>query len=154
MIAARRFIDGLLYDSKRLIREASQPQGAGEADERADAWLKTEEVGVEGTKLGRECHAALKMELCRGLVTQKVVSNAYPPRRPDGADRVLGNLRDDVSLFRDRQRAADVTKPHKKEVQTGEKAQLARPILKSLRERKPTLDRGTNLIAVSSGEHR
>ena len=36
----------------------------GEADERADALIKTEEVDVEGTKLDRECQAALKMDLC------------------------------------------------------------------------------------------
>ena len=74
----------------------------GEADERADALIKTEEVDVEGTKLDRECQAALKMDLCRGLVAQIVVSNAPPPLDPDDAGRLLGSLRDDAGLFRDR----------------------------------------------------
>ena len=111
MTSARRFIDGLLHNSKRLIGEATQPQGAGEADERADAMIKTEEVGVEGAKLDRECQAALKMELCRGLVPQIMMSNAHPPLRPDDAGRLLGGLRDDAGLFRDRQSAADVAAP-------------------------------------------
>ena len=154
MISARRFIDGPLHDSKRLIGEASQPKGAGEADERADALIKTEEVGAEGTELDRECQAALKMELCRGLVAQKMVSTAHPPFRPDGTGRLLGSLRDDASLFRDRQGASNVTKSAKKQVQTDEKAQLARPILKGFRKRKSTLEVGANLIAVSAGKHR
>src|ERR1700751_1402767 len=107
---ARRFMDSLLHDSELAIRETTQPQGAGEADERADALIKTEEIDAEGIKLDRECHAALEMELCRGLVAQKVVSNAHPPLRPDGAGRVLGGLRDDAAPFRDRQGAADVAK--------------------------------------------
>src|SRR5271170_2585595 len=48
----------------------------GEADERADALIKTEEVDVEGTKLDRERQAALEMDSCRRLVAQIVVSNA------------------------------------------------------------------------------
>jgi hypothetical protein len=48
VIPARRFIYGLLHDSKRLIREATQPQGAGEDGERVDAIIKAKEVGVEG----------------------------------------------------------------------------------------------------------
>jgi hypothetical protein len=107
--AARRFIYGPLHKSKRLIGEATQPQGAEENDERAEARIKMEEV--ERTKLGRECQAALKMELCRGLVAQKVVSNAHPTLRPDGAGRVFGSLRDDAGLFRDRQGAPDVAEP-------------------------------------------
>jgi hypothetical protein len=102
VIPARRFIDGLLHHSKRLVGEATQPQGAGKEDERADAMIKTEEVRVEGTKLGRERQATLTMELCRGLVAQIVVSTAHPTLRPDGARRVLGSLRDDASLFRNR----------------------------------------------------
>ena len=43
-----------------------------------------------------------------------------------------GSLRDDTALFRDHQGAADVAKSAKKEVQTDEKAQLARPILKGV----------------------
>ena len=84
VISARRFTDGRLHHSERLIGEASQPQGAGEASERADALIKTEEVGAEGTELDRECQAALKMDLCRGLVAQIMVGNApptTPPRR-------------------------------------------------------------------------
>jgi hypothetical protein len=80
-------MDSLLHDSERAIRETTQRQGAREADERADALIKTEEIDAEGIKLDRECHAVLKMELCRGLVAQKVVSNAHPPLRPDGACR-------------------------------------------------------------------
>src|SRR6202041_1196056 len=129
VISVRRFIDGLLHDSKRPIGEASQPQGAGVVDERKDARIKTEEVGVEDTKLDREFHAALTTELCRGLVAQIVVRHAPPPFRPDGADRVLGGPRDDAGLFRDRQGAADVAKPRYKDGQTEEKAQLARRIL-------------------------
>jgi len=113
-MSACRFFNGLLRDSKRLIGEATQPQGAGEADDPADARIKTDEVGVEDAKLDRERHAALKMELCRGLVAQKVVSVAHQPLRPDGAGRALGSLRDDAGLFRDRQGAADVAKPQKK----------------------------------------
>src|SRR5580704_12640752 len=94
------------------------------------------------------------MELCRGLVAQKVVSNAHPPPRPDGAGRVLGSVRGDAALFCDRQGAADVAKAHQKEVQTGEKAELACTVLEGLRKRKPSLDCGTNLIAVTPGEHR
>ena len=155
MISARRFTDGLLRDSKRLIGEAAQPQGAGEADERADALIKTEEVDVEGTKLDRERHAALKMELCRGLVAQKVVSNAHPPLRPDGAGRVLGSLRDDASLFRDRQGAADVAELRKKNrFRPTRRRKLACTVLESFRQRKPTLEFDANLIAVTPGEHR
>ena len=65
-----------------------------------------------------------------------------------------GSLRDDAALFRDRQGAADVAKSAEKEVQTDEKAQLARLIFKSLRKRKSTLEFGANLIAVSAGVHR
>ena len=133
MISARCFTDGRLRDSERLIGEASQPQGAGEDGERADAIIKAKEVGIEGTKLGRERQAPLTMELCRGLVAQKVVSIAHPPLRPDGAGRVLGSLRDDAALFRDRQSAADVAKPREKDGQTGEKGQLARTVLESFR---------------------
>ena len=120
--SARRFIYGVLHDSKRLIGEAAQPQGAGETAERRDARIKTEEVGVEDTKLGRECHAALKMELCRGLVAQIVVRHAHPPLRPDGAGRVLGSLRDGAALFRDRHGVAEVAESCEKNVQTDEKA--------------------------------
>jgi hypothetical protein len=116
--------------------------------------IKTEEVGVEGSKLDRECHAALKMELCRGLVAQKVVSIAHPPLRPDGAGRVLGSLRDDAGLFRDRQGVADVANPREKDGQTEEKAQLASTVLVSFRKRKPTLDCGANLICLTPGVHR
>ena len=133
MIPARRFIYGLLHDSKRLIGEATQPQGAGKEDERADAMIKTEEVRVEGAELGRECQSALTMELCRGLVAQIVVSTAHPTLRPDGSARVLGSQRDDASLFRNRQGAADVANPREKDGQTGEKAQLARTVLESFR---------------------
>src|ERR1700733_9811340 len=114
MTSACRFVYGVLHDSKRLIGEATQPQGAGKTAERRDARIKTEEVGVEDTKLDRERHAALKMELCRGLVAQKVVSVAHQPLRPDDAGRVPGSLRDDAGLFRDRQGAANVAKPQKK----------------------------------------
>src|SRR6202041_2316628 len=151
---ARRFTDGGLHGSKSLIGEAAQPQGAGEEDERADALINAEEVDVEGTKLDCERYAALAMALCRGLVAQKVVSNAQPTLHPDGAGRVLGSLRDDAAVFRNRQGAADVAKPYEKEVQTGEKAQLACAVLASFRKRKSTLDCGANLIAVSAGEHR
>src|SRR5271168_2434332 len=96
--SACRFVYGVLYDSKRLIGEAAQPQGAGKTAERRGARIKTGEVGVEDTKLDRERHAALKMELCRGLVAQKVVSVAHQPLRPDDAGRVLGSLRDDAGL--------------------------------------------------------
>ena len=129
MIPARRIIDDLLRDSKRLIGEPTQPQDAEENDERADALIKTEEV--ERTKLDRECQAALTMELCRGLVAQKVVGIALPTLRPDGAGRVLGSLRDDGALFRDRQGAADVANPCEKDGLTEEKAQLAPAVLAS-----------------------
>jgi hypothetical protein len=67
---------------------------------------------------------------------------------------VLGSLRDDADLLRDRQGAADVAEPREKNVQTEEKAQLARRVLESFRKCKPTLEFGANLIAVTSGEHR
>jgi hypothetical protein len=67
---------------------------------------------------------------------------------------VLGSLRDDAGLFRNRQGAADVAESREKNGQTGEKAQLACTVLASFRKRKPTLDCGANLIAVSLGEHR
>ena len=153
VISARRFTDGRLHGSKRLIGKAAQPQGAGEEDERADALINAEEVDVEGTKLDCERYAALTMALCRGLVAQIVVRQAPPPFRPDGADRVLGGLRDDAGLFRDRQGAADVAKPYEKEVQTGEKAQLASTVLESFRQRKSTFEFGTDLIAVAPGKH-
>jgi hypothetical protein len=60
VISARRFIDGLFRDSNRPIGEATQPQRVREADKRADALIKTEEIGVKGATLDRECHAALK----------------------------------------------------------------------------------------------
>src|SRR5580693_1201557 len=154
VISARRFTDGRLHDSKRLIGEAAQPQGAGEEDERADALINAEEVDVEGTKLDCERHAALTMELCRGLVAQKVMGNAQPTLRPDGAGRLLGSLRDDAGLFRNRQGAADVAKPYEKEVQTEEKAQLAPTVLESFRQRKSTFEFGTDLIAETLGKHR
>jgi hypothetical protein len=44
----------------------------------------------------------LTMELCRGLIAQKMMSIAHPPLRPDCAGRMLRSLRDDASLFRDR----------------------------------------------------
>jgi hypothetical protein len=94
------------------------------------------------------------MELGQGLVAQIVVSNTHPALRPDGAGRVLGNLRDDAGLFRDRQGAADVAKSREKTGQTDEKAQLAYTVLESFRERKSTLDCGANLIGVTPGEHR
>src|ERR1700756_59536 len=94
------------------------------------------------------------MELCRGLVAQKMVSTAHPTPRPDGTGRVLGSLRDDASLFRDRQGAADVAKSREKDGQTEEKAQLAPTVPASFRKRKSTLEFGTNLIAVTPGEHR
>jgi len=106
VISARRLIDYLLRDSKRLIRKATQPQDAAENDERADALIKTEEV--ERTKLDCQCQAALTMELCGGLVAQKVASISHPALRPDGAGRILGSLSNDAALFRDRQGAADV----------------------------------------------
>src|ERR1700735_3526857 len=97
VISAARCTDGRLHDSKSLIGEAAQPQGAGEEDERADALINAEEVDVEGTKLDCERHAALTMALCRGLVAQKVVSNSPPTLHPNGAGRVLGSLRDDAA---------------------------------------------------------
>src|ERR1700722_8472719 len=112
--SAFRFVYGVLHASKRLIGEAAQPQGAGKTAERRDARIKTEEVGVEDTKLDRERHAALKMELCRGLVPQIMMSNAPPPPRPDGAPRLLGGLRHDATLLRDRQNAAVVAAPRQK----------------------------------------
>src|ERR1700733_8599108 len=115
VIPARRFTDGLLHHSKRLIGEATQPQGAGKEDGRDAAIIEDEEVRVERTEVDRKCQAALKMELCRGLVAQKVVSIAHPTLRPDGAGRLPGSLRDDARLFRDRQGAANVTQPAKKE---------------------------------------
>src|ERR1700735_5552078 len=133
VIPARRFTDGLLHHSKRLIAEATQPQGAGKEDERADAMIKTEEVRVGGAKLDYERQATRAMELCRGLVAQKVVSTAHPTLRPDGAGRVLGSLRDDASLFRNRQGAAEVANPREKDGQTGEKSQLTRTVLESFR---------------------
>src|ERR1700759_4271433 len=120
--SASRFIDGPLHASDRLIGEATQPQAASEVDERGDTLIKTKGVNSEGIKLDRECHAALKMELCRGLVAQKVVSTAYPTLRPDCAGRVLGGPRDDADLLPDRQGAADVANPQKKCVQPDEKA--------------------------------
>jgi hypothetical protein len=94
------------------------------------------------------------MELCRGLVAHKVAINAQSPLRPDGAARVLGGLHDDAGPFRDSQGAVDVTESREKNVQAGEKAQLTCAALAGFRKRKPTLDRGTNLIAVASGVHR
>src|SRR5271154_2774501 len=132
---AGRFIYGLLQDSKRLIGKATQPQGAGKDDGVEDARIKTGEVAVEGTNLDREFHAALTMDLCRGLVAQKMVSSAQPPLCPDGAGRVLGSLRNDAGLFRDRQGAADVAKPKHGNDQTGKKAQLPLTLLESFRKR-------------------
>src|SRR3984957_14007302 len=154
VIPTRRFTDGRLHGSKRLIGEAAQPQGAGKEDERVDTMIETEDTFIEGTKLDRECHAALAMELCRGLVAQKVMGNAHPTLPPDGAGRVLGSLRDDAGLFRDRQGAADVAAPYEKEVQTGEKAQLTPTVLESFRQRKSTFEFGTDLIAETLGKHR
>jgi len=57
--------------------------------------------------------AALKMECGRGLVAQYVVSDALPPLCPGNAVGVPGSLRDDASLFRDRERAPDVANPLK-----------------------------------------
>jgi hypothetical protein len=94
------------------------------------------------------------MELCRGLIAQKVVIKSDQPLRPDGARRVLGSLRNKAGLFRDRQGASDVAKSRKTEIQTGKKTQLARPILERFRERESTLEFDTNLIAVSPREHR
>ena len=143
-----------MHDSKCLIGESTQPQGAGKADEREDARIKTEEVGIESTELNLECHTALKMQLCDGLVAHKVVSIAHPPLRPDGAERVLGSLRDDAALLRDRQGAADVAESCEENVQTGEKAQLACTVRERVRKRKSTFDCGANLIAVTPGEYR
>src|ERR1700722_6818109 len=151
---ARRFIDGVLHDSKCLIGEATQPQGAGKADEREDARIKTEEVGIESTELNLECHTALKMQLCDGLIAHKVVSIAHSPLRPDGAERVPGSLRDDEALFRDRQGAADVAESCEKNVQAGEKEQFACTVRENFRKRKSTLVFGANLIAGTPGEHR
>src|SRR5580698_4428808 len=132
VVSACRFVYGLLRDSKRL----------------------TEEAGVEDTKLDRERHAALKMELCRGLVAQIVVRHAHPPLRPGGAGRVLGSLRDGAAPFRDRHGVTQVAESCKKNVQTDEKAKLARRILERFRQRKPAVVFGANLIAVTPGEHR
>src|SRR3984885_15333817 len=111
VISARRFTDGLSYHSKSPTGEATQPQGAGKEDERADARIKPEEVGVESAKLDYERQAALTMELCRGLVAQKGGSIAHQPFRPDAAERLLDSLGNDPRLFGDRQRATDVAKP-------------------------------------------
>src|SRR5271167_5254987 len=151
--SACRFVYGVLRDSKRLIGEATQPQGAGKTAERRDARINTEE-GVDDTKLDRERHAALKVELCRGLVAQIVVRHAHPPLRPDGAGRVLGSPRDGAAPFRDRHGVAEVAESCEKYVQTDEKAKLARRILERFRQRKPALVFGANLIAVTHGEHR
>ena len=102
MISVRSFILRLLHDLNCPIGEATEPQGAGEADERTDTLIKTEEVGVEGAELGRECHAVLETELRRGLVTEIMAGNATPPLRPDGGGRVLGILRYRSGLFHDR----------------------------------------------------
>src|SRR5271154_19189 len=50
--SACRFVYGVLHDSKRLIGEAAQPQGAGKTAERRDARIKKEEDGVV-PRLGR-----------------------------------------------------------------------------------------------------
>src|SRR5579863_4291823 len=154
-MSACRFIDGLLRDSERLIGEAAQPQGAGKGDERADALINDgAPVDVKGTKLDRERHAALKMELRRGLVAQKVVIEADQPLGPDGAGRVLGSPCNNAGLFCDRQGAADVAEPRETEVQTGKKTQLAGTILERFRKREATLEFDANLVAVAPGEHR
>src|ERR1700723_1029637 len=154
VIPTRRFTDGRLHGSKRLIGEAAQPQGAGEEDERVDTMIETEDTFIEGNKLDRECHAALAMQLCRGLVAQKVMGNAQPTLRPDGAGRLLGILLVDAALSRNGQGAADAAKPYQKKVQTGENAQLAPTVLERFRPRKSTLEFGANLIVVAPGEHR
>src|ERR1700722_3416562 len=108
--SVRHFIHGPLHGSDRLIGEATQPQAAGDVDKRAYALIKTKEVDFEGIKLDRDRHGALKVELCGGLVAQKMVSAAHPTFGPDGASRVHGGLRDDASLLRNSQGAADVAK--------------------------------------------
>ena len=58
------------------------------------AIIKDEEVvGVDRCQARPgEREAALKMELCLGLVAQRVVSDALPTLRPNGAGRLLGSL--------------------------------------------------------------
>jgi hypothetical protein len=67
---------------------------------------------------------------------------------------VLAGLRDDPSLFCDRQGVVEVAESREKNVQTDEKAKLARRILESFRKRKSALEFDANLIAVPPGEHR
>src|SRR5580658_74446 len=105
--SACRFVYGVLHDSKRLIGEAAQPQGAGKTAERRAARIKTGEVGVEDTKLDRERHAALKMELCRGLVAQIVVRHGLSARSTGGAGGGSGSSRDGAATFRKRHGVAE-----------------------------------------------
>ena len=94
------------------------------------------------------------MELCRGLVAQKVVIEADQPLGPDSAGRVLGSPCNNAGLFRDRQGAADVAESRETEVQTGKKTQLARTILERFCKRESTLEFDAHLVAIAPGEHR
>ena len=151
---ARCYIDGVLCHSKRLTGETAQPRGAGHEVKGVYAPIVTEEIDPDCATFDRERHAALTMELCRGLVPQQMVRNAQHPFRPDDAGRVLGSLRDGAALFRNGQGAAEIAGSQQKEVQAGDKAKLAPTVLESFRKRNSTLERGADLVAVTPGEHR
>ena len=105
-------------------------------------------------RIGRQSHAVFAMELRRELVSRRMMRKAEaptPPRRGHWGSRRPAQGRRPVQQPLEHCRGPRF---QKKEIQTGEKLQLARTVLERFRKYKATLDCGTNLFAVSLGEHR
>ena len=111
----------LLRNFLRLIGEAAQTQSAGKVVEDAYALIETEEVDGGRAQFGRQRDAALTMPLCRGLVSQPMVSKAEGPFRPHQARWMPGGPRDVAALFSQRQGIAEDAEPREKELETSKK---------------------------------
>jgi hypothetical protein len=75
-ISARGLIDGSSQHAACTVGEATQPQGACEANGSEDAMIKPEELRSYRPGLGCASHPSLSMELGRSLVSHKVVATA------------------------------------------------------------------------------
>src|SRR5580692_10681803 len=100
MNSTQRFVDGAFCDSAGPIREAAQPQGAGEA-ESVHVMIKPEGIRDHRARLGCASDATLTIKLRRGLVAHKMATNAEHKIRDCLAGRILRGLCESCALLCD-----------------------------------------------------
>jgi hypothetical protein len=118
-----------------------------------DSTAKAEKAGFESAERNSLSHATFAIVLSGRLVSHQMMGNAEHPTRDYLASPIVGGLCYGATPFRGGQRTSEVAMPNKKYVQARKKRQFVQPVLQFRREDEPTLDRGTDLIAVSPREH-